>query len=95
MIFTQEIDEEAIKYIIEVKRLGGKLHSGNKDHNELIHTSQTLVNNRYNNEPNQWNEGKLLSWKLDLMENIHVPEGCFFQVKISEKGNNVSDQLKR
>ena len=93
MLLKQEIDDEAVKYIAEVQKRGGILHYGNDKIKDLIHTSQTLVKGYYNNEPNKWDKGRKLAWELGLMENIAVGEGCFFQVKISKKGNDVLSQL--
>lgn len=94
MIFKEEIDESAIKYITEVNKHGGVLRYGSDDVKHLIHTSQTLVNGFYNNEPNEWAEGKSKAWEFKLMENIEVGDGCYFKVKISKKGLDVLSQVQ-
>lgn len=94
MIFKEEIDESAIKYIKEVKKNGGVLSYGSDNVKHLIRTEQTLLNGFYNNEPNEWEEGKKKAWESKLMENIEVGDGCYFKVKISKKGLDVLSQFQ-
>jgi len=93
MILKVEIDDLAVKYIAEVQKNGGVLNYGSEKVKHLIHTDQTLVNGFYNNEPNEWAEGKKKAWELRLMENVEVGYGCYFKVKISQKGMEVLSQL--
>lgn len=93
MEYTEEIDDRAIAYIKEVKKMGGELNYGLKKHEYLIHTTQTLVDGYYNNEPNEWHEGRAIAWELQLMENIQVGEGSYFRVKLSDKALNILDKI--
>ena len=61
----------------------------------LIHTDQTLVDGFYNDEPNEWAEGKKKAWELKLMENVEVGYGCFFKVRVSKLGMDVLSQLSQ
>ena len=95
MIYQEEINDKAVEYIKAVEIFGGELSYGNESHKELINTNQTkrTDKNWWDDEPSIWDERKKSAWDLGLMESIEVGEGCFFRVRISEKGKRVLNQL--
>lgn len=95
MRYFEEIDDEAVDYLKEVFLKGCVLSHGTDDHSVLLRTKQTEVNGKFNDEPNKWDNGKKIAWDLGLMENVHVSEGSYFKVKITDKGLKVLEQAAK
>lgn len=93
MILQEEIDDKAVEYIKAVEQFGGELSYGDKNHEELINTKQTKIDNYWHDKPSKWHEGKKSAWDLGLMEQLEVSEGYYFREKISKKGRMVLSQL--
>ena len=94
MIYKEKINDKAVEYIKAIEEVGGKLNYGNMKHDIYHRTGQTLVDGKYNNEPNQYDEGKKLAWEHGLMENVRGFEGSYIEVRISMKGWDVLKQAK-